>query len=293
MVDYSKAAQAPGATAVGPVPTPLEGEPTTGQYFPVTELPRLPVPPPVVREIGADNPASQPPAIYGAQPAEAAAHHEVYVGKEPIVVDTPLIWQNEDSNILECTAGNWQTDEGSAPNFRAYQWLKDGVKIPWGLDPKFEVIDIDTGHTFQCELVVANEYGSSLPALSNEIVAVYVVPAPSPPPPPPAPPPPPPDMETQVAVHLEPDHLPVPPMALEAPVIQQVLSVMSCTTGVWGGEPTAYAYQWQTDGVDIDSADSTTYNVQAAHIGTSITCVVTASNADGAASVVSNALVAS
>jgi hypothetical protein len=50
--------------------------------------------------------------------------------------------------------------------------------------------------------------------------------------------------------------------------------------GNWNGEPTSYAYQWKRDGsADIGTGD--TYAVVAEDGGHSITCVVTATNAQG------------
>jgi hypothetical protein len=55
---------------------------------------------------------------------------------------------------------------------------------------------------------------------------------------------------------------------------------LTCTMGNWTGEPTAYAYQWLSDGEsELGTGDS--YTVVASDSGTSISCVVTATNANG------------
>jgi hypothetical protein len=57
---------------------------------------------------------------------------------------------------------------------------------------------------------------------------------------------------------------------------------LTCTIGNWTGEPTQYAYQWQSDGTDIvGGSTSTSYVVVEGDVGHSLACVVTATNAAG------------
>ena len=59
-------------------------------------------------------------------------------------------------------------------------------------------------------------------------------------------------------------------------------TVASCTQGNWGGMPTSYAYQWLRDGTAIGGATSATYTLVSADVGGhQLTCVVTATNAQG------------
>lgn len=86
---------------------------------------------------------------------------------------------------------------------------------------------------------------------------------------------------------------PVPPPSggpTEAPVNVDVPHVsgtpgvgetLSCTMGNWNGEPSSYAYQWQSDGTDIAGSISDTYLIAAGDAGHSLACVVTATNAIG------------
>ena len=68
---------------------------------------------------------------------------------------------------------------------------------------------------------------------------------------------------------------------------------LTCSTGSWTGFPApTYTYQWRNAGVDIGGATSSTYVLQASDDGDSITCNVTATNASGSASQVSNAFIA-
>jgi hypothetical protein len=149
----------------------------------------------------------QPPAIYGAQPAEQPEVHDVHEGHEPTVVDIPLAGQFAGTNSIGCTAGNWNGE----PTSRDYHWQKDGEFVPMARDPEYIVTQDDNGHSFACQLIVANRYGSSLPALSDAVVAVYVPPEVAPPPPPPPPAPQPPNMVPEVAVDLNAPPPPPPP----------------------------------------------------------------------------------
>jgi hypothetical protein len=58
---------------------------------------------------------------------------------------------------------------------------------------------------------------------------------------------------------------------------------LSCSEGVWTGSPIGYGYEWAVDGTPIAGAITSTYRVQAADEGTSLTCTVTATNAAGSA----------
>ena len=56
--------------------------------------------------------------------------------------------------------------------------------------------------------------------------------------------------------------------------------MVNCTMGIWTGNPTAYAYQWQSDGTDIGDG-SNPHALTAADVGHTFTCVVTATNEFG------------
>lgn len=57
---------------------------------------------------------------------------------------------------------------------------------------------------------------------------------------------------------------------------------LATTDGTWINSPTSYAYQWKRDGVAISEATASTYVAQTADVAHTITCAVTASNANGA-----------
>jgi hypothetical protein len=68
------------------------------------------------------------------------------------------------------------------------------------------------------------------------------------------------------------------PVCIDVPFASGVAAVdgtLTCTMGNWGHEPTSYAYAWSSGGAE------SSYVVQAGDAGTSLTCVVTATNAGG------------
>ena len=70
------------------------------------------------------------------------------------------------------------------------------------------------------------------------------------------------------------------PVNSEVPLVTQSGTTLSCTMGIWEGEPTSYSYAWQIDGTAAGS-DAATYEAQAGDVGKAATCVVTATNAAG------------
>jgi hypothetical protein len=71
------------------------------------------------------------------------------------------------------------------------------------------------------------------------------------------------------------------PQIQTAPVISGTIvtgQTLSCTTGVWTGTPTSYAYQWKSNGVNIGGATNSTFVLTGAESGTYITCAVTPTN---------------
>ncbi len=69
----------------------------------------------------------------------------------------------------------------------------------------------------------------------------------------------------------------------------QVGQTLSCSTGSWTGNPppSSFAYQWLRDGAAIAGATSSSYVVQAADQGHTLSCQVTASNSEGQLTVTS------
>jgi hypothetical protein len=87
------------------------------------------------------------------------------------------------------------------------------------------------------------------------------------------------------------------PMNIDVPFVEGAGTVggtLTCTMGNWTGmdaEPHSYAYQWMSDG-ESELGTGESYTAVASDSGTSITCVVTATNANGStAAPPSNAVV--
>jgi hypothetical protein len=70
--------------------------------------------------------------------------------------------------------------------------------------------------------------------------------------------------------------------------LARIGKTLSCSDGSWTGSPTAYGEQWAVDGTPIAGAATSTYRVQVADEGTSLTCAVTATNAAGSAAATSH-----
>jgi Carboxypeptidase regulatory-like domain len=75
------------------------------------------------------------------------------------------------------------------------------------------------------------------------------------------------------------------PALTGSPVVGQTLS---CSQGSWSHEPTYLAYQWLRNGSLISGQTGSTYTLQAADQGHSITCAVWAGNGAGVVSATSN-----
>lgn len=82
------------------------------------------------------------------------------------------------------------------------------------------------------------------------------------------------------------------PVNTVAPVVSGTATfgqTLSCTTGTWTGIPTpTYTYQWQRVTTPISGATSSTYVLVQADVGSTIRCVVTATNSVAAVSANSN-----
>ena len=81
-----------------------------------------------------------------------------------------------------------------------------------------------------------------------------------------------------------------PPVNLTPPIVTGGLiqgQTLTSTNGTWTGSPTSYSYQWQSNGVNVGT-NQPTYVTQPSDVGNTITDTVTATNAGGSASQVSN-----
>ncbi|HVO55938.1 MAG TPA: lamin tail domain-containing protein [Solirubrobacterales bacterium] len=85
-----------------------------------------------------------------------------------------------------------------------------------------------------------------------------------------------------------------PPVKVTGPAASgstYVGSSLSCDPGSWNGVPApSFGYQWLSNGSPIGSATSSSYTTTAADAGAAISCEVTATNASGSVSAISNAI---
>ena len=85
-----------------------------------------------------------------------------------------------------------------------------------------------------------------------------------------------------------------PPTNVTPPAITGLTvegATLASDTGTWAANPApTFGYQWRRDGTNIGGATSSTYTLQTADIGATITCRVTATNSEGSAFEDSNGL---
>lgn len=67
-------------------------------------------------------------------------------------------------------------------------------------------------------------------------------------------------------------------------------TTMTVSNGTWTGSPSGYTYQWKRSGTNIAAATNNTYSLAAADNATNLTCVVTATNANGSTPATSNTI---
>jgi hypothetical protein len=147
-----------------------------------------------------------------------------------------------------------------------------------GTGSPLTVTGLSAGQSYSFTVTATNAVGTGPASAASNAVTV-----PSPPAPTPAPAPAPTPTPT-------PGPSPVPPVT--APVTTGTPTIsgtpkagdtLSCGLPMFSGAPSSYSYVWESDGTPIEGATSSTYRVQAANEGTTLTCLVTAANAAGSA----------
>ena len=154
---------------------------------------------------------------------------------------------------LSVTNGTWSNN----PTGFAYQWKRAGTVISGATAASYLLVNADAGSTITCTVTASNAGGAN----SATSTATGTV-------------------------------LPLAPVNSAVPVISGTVTqgqTLSVTNGTWTNNPTGFIYQWKSGGVAISGAVAASYALQAADVGTVITCTVTASNAGGSASATSAA----
>jgi hypothetical protein len=157
--------------------------------------------------------------------------------------------------------GTWT----NGPTSYEYQWKdcdssgNNCTPIAGATGQTYTLTTADVGHTVRVAESATNAGGTGGPATSNA-TAVVQTPA-------------------------------VAPSNTSLPAISGTLAVgqtLMCLQGSWSGNPApTFSYQWQRDTAGITGATSSTYTVQTADQGHTLTCTVMASNSAGQASATS------
>ena len=154
-------------------------------------------------------------------------------------------------STLSCSQGTWT----NSPTGYTYQWTRNGGNISGATSSTYLTVTADGGTSVGCVVTASNAIAGNA-APSNVLLIVAV------------------------------------PANTAAPVASGTLTVgstLSCTSGTWTNSPT-YTYQWQRGGANISGATLSSYVTVSADGGTSVGCLVTATNAAGSASQASNTL---
>jgi hypothetical protein len=156
--------------------------------------------------------------------------------------------------VLTCDPGLWNNE----PDSFTYQWFDAIDPISGATGSTYTVTPTALSQSLTCKVTGTNEGGSTT-APSNVAVFVPGMPA---------------------------------PLDGAGPTVSGTVELgetLTCDRGMWNGSPTSFAYAWLRDGVPIGGAAASSYSVQAADIGRSIVCRVTAIGDGGAGNASSTA----
>jgi hypothetical protein len=162
---------------------------------------------------------------------------------------------------LSCSAGSWTGEPALA-----YQWIRDRgtsgeVSIASATASTYEVQQADRGHRLSCVVIATNGEGSAEAASANAEHVSGSAP------------------QNTLAPALS--GASAPPRAGDA---------LTCSPGLWtGAPPPAFAYRWLRDGATTIGLGYS-YSLSNADRGHSVSCTVTASNAEGMATAQSTTL---
>lgn len=179
-------------------------------------------------------------------------------GAPPANMTAPMVSGNTAlGSSLACSEGTWS---GKPAPTLAYRWLRDGTSIPAATASIHVIVEADQGHSLSCVVTAINGEGTASKASANVVDVPGVAPANS-----------------------------QPPQVSGTPAVGESLS---CLHGTWSGSPPPLLeYQWLREGASIAGATASSYTVESADRGSSLSCRVTAKNSAGTAEATStNAL---
>jgi 6-phosphogluconolactonase len=178
----------------------------------------------------------------------------------PAITGAPTVGQT-----LTASPGTWSDSQAAL----SYQWQdcdssgNNCVAIGGATSSTYTVATGDVGHTIVVVVTATNVGGSaSSSSASTAVVASGAA------------------VTTTGLVNVT------------APVISgtdAVGNVLQVSTGTWSANTTGFSYQWLRDGLPIPGATGSSYTVQIADQGHSLTCQVTATDASGASASSSSA----
>jgi hypothetical protein len=178
-------------------------------------------------------------------------------------------------DVLSSTKGTWSGN----PTSYAYRWQdcdpvgKSCATISGAGADTYTLKSSDIGHTLRVTVTATNAGGST--AATSPATMIVTTTTESPPPPPPQ-----------------------APTNTKLPTISGATTqgqALAAATGVWSGNPTSYAYQWQGCNAagegcaNIDGATTSGYTLTAGDVGHTLRAVVTATNGGGSTAAASQA----
>jgi hypothetical protein len=178
--------------------------------------------------------------------------------KGPFVISISEFWQKPVNTVLPAitgTAQQGQTLTASTGTWTGagvaytYQWKRGGVNIASATASTYVLVLADVGSTITVAVTATNDGGAT--AATSTATSTVV---------------------------------PLAPVNTVLPAITGTTTeneTLTVSNGTWSNTPTGYTYQWKRGGVNISAATTGTYGLQAADVGTTITCTVTATNAGG------------
>jgi len=160
-------------------------------------------------------------------------------------------------DTLNGTVGTWR----GTPTGYSLTWFAGGMPAATGSSYAIQIGNI--GEVISLRIVATNANGDSSPASSGSTAAVLPLPP----------------------VNTVPPSLSISGSSFVfAPVSSDA---MGCDAGSWDNSPTSFTYQWYANGILLPDQTGGAVGL-ATHVGDTLHCVVTASNAGGSTSATSN-----
>jgi len=170
----------------------------------------------------------------------------------PSIMGTPAVGSEVTAN-----QGGWS---GYPSISYAYQWRRDGVNISGATAQTYTIQAADYEADLDVVVSATNTEGGPVAATSPAVTVIGVA-----------------------------------PVNTVAPAVSGssgLGDVLTTTNGTWTGYPASfsYAYQWRRNGSNIGGATASSYTIVAGDSAASITCLVTATNAQGSTAQASNGI---